>query len=268
MVTERDSPIGVFDSGLGGLTVVRALRRLCPRESLIYFGDTARVPYGTKSKQTVTHFSQQILDFLVDREVKMVVVACNTASALALEELKAAASVPTLGVILPGAEAAAGLTRSRHVGVVGTTATIKSSAYPEALKSINGDLTVTSVACPLFVPLAEEGWTEGPIASMVSREYLEPFWHNNVDTIILGCTHYPLLKNTIQASLPDRVQLVDSAEAVSMAVQDHLNRTDSLAQVGVGGLECFVTDLPQKFEELAERFLGTSLPKVTLVQLD
>lgn len=265
---EPESPIGVFDSGLGGLTVVRALRRLCPRESLIYFGDTARVPYGTKSSRTVTHFSRQIVEFLLERRVKMVVVACNTASALALEDLKARTPVPTLGVILPGAQTAVRLTRSGHVGVVGTTATIRSEAYPRALKSINGDLTVTSVACPLFVPLAEEGWTEGAVARMISREYLEPFRHNAVDTVILGCTHYPLLKKTIQASLPKSVRLVDSADAVSKAVLEHLRRTDALASEGEGRLECFVTDLPQKFEELGERFLGTSLPEVTLVRLE
>lgn len=267
-MTDRDSPIGVFDSGLGGLTVVRALRRLCPQESLIYFGDTARVPYGTKSKQTVTHFSQQILDFLLDRGVKMVVVACNTVSALALDDLKANSSIPILGVISPGANAAARLSRSRHVGVVGTTATVHSAAYPEALKSIDKDLTVTSVACPLFVPLAEEGWTDGPVATMIARTYLEPFWHNRVDTLILGCTHYPLLKDTIQASVPDHIQLVDSAEAVSAAVQDNLKTIDSLTRAAQGRLECYVTDLPQKFEELGKRFLGDSLPDVSLVQLE
>lgn len=250
------------------MTVVRALRRSCPLESIIYFGDTARVPYGTKSKQTVTHFSRQIVDFLLERGVKMVVVACNTASALALEELKESTPIPIFGVIHPGAQAAARVTRSRHVGVVGTTATIHSGAYSQALKSINKNLAVTSVACPLFVPLAEEGWTDGPVARLISREYLEPFWNNTVDTVILGCTHYPLLKNTIQASLPHGVRLVDSAEVVSESVREHLRGRDAQALTGDGHLRFFVTDLPQKFEELGERFLGTSLPEVTLVQLD
>lgn len=264
----RNSPIGVFDSGLGGLTVVAALKHLLPNESIIYFGDTARVPYGTKSAVTVTHFSQQIASFLLKKKVKMIVVACNTASATALPKLQDKRNIPIIGVIHPGAKAASDLTRNNHIGVIGTTATIHSGAYFNALRDINPDLVIESIACPLFVPLVEEGWTEGSVATMVARRYLEPFSQNCVDTVILGCTHYPLLKDIIRISLSESVQLVDSAEAVSWEVEKQLQKRDALADSSQQELTCFVTDLPRKFEELGERFLGESLPDVSLVHLD
>lgn len=248
--------------------MVRALRRRLPRESIIYFGDTARVPYGTKSVQTVTHFSQQIVDFLHQRKVKMIVIACNTASAVALPTLRTTDRIPILGVIDPGAKTAAELTDSNHIGVIGTTATINSHAYSNALKAINAKFTVMPVACPLFVPLVEEGWTDGPIAKMVSEEYLKPLWDERVDTVILGCTHYPILRNIIRSALPGKVRLVDSAEAVSEEVDRQLRERHELTTQGGTSLTCFVTDFPQKFEELGERFLGAPLRDVTLVHLD
>jgi len=265
---DKNSPIGIFDSGLGGLTVVSALKHLLPKEHIIYFGDTARLPYGIKSASTVTHFSQQITHFLLQNNVKMIIVACNTASAVALFALKEQNTIPTIGVIIPGAEVALNMTHTNHIGVIGTTATINSGAYSKALKHINSDLKVESIACPLFVPLVEEGWTEGPVATMTAQKYLEPFSHNSVDTVILGCTHYPLLKATIRISLPEGVELVDSAEAVSWKVETLLKRENALADSEQGQLHCFVTDLPQKFEELGERFLGEPLPDVSLVHLD
>ncbi|MFQ6673385.1 MAG: glutamate racemase [Fidelibacterota bacterium] len=267
-MSDQNSPIGVFDSGLGGLTVVRALRHLVPDESIIYFGDTARVPYGSKSAATVTRFSQQIVDFLLTKNVKLIVVACNTVSSLALPILRTRNTIPMTGVIDPGAEAATKATRSNHIGVIGTTATINSNAYVDALKAIDPNLAVVSIACPLFVPLVEEGWTDGPVAKMVSDDYLKPFWADTVDTVILGCTHYLILRDTIRTSLPENVRLVDSAEAVSEEVKRELYTQGIAARGGDGRLTCFVTDLPQKFEELGERFLGTPLPDVTLVRLD
>lgn len=264
----RNAPIGVFDSGLGGLTVVHSIKQSLPNESIIYFGDTARVPYGAKSAKTVTHFSRQIINFLIDRGVKMVVVACNTASALALTTLKKQNSIPIIGVIEPGAEAAVKLTRNNHIGVIGTTATIQSDAYSTALKNIKSNLVISTAACPLFVPLVEEGWTDEPVSLIIAEIYLKPLSDNGVDTVILGCTHYPIIKTIIQSTLHSSVKLVDSAEAVSDKTAKILLLKDALSKPGNSDLTCYVTDLPQKFEELGERFLGEKLANVALAQLD
>lgn len=258
----------MFDSGLGGLTVVRALRKRLPGESLIYFGDTARVPYGSKSAATVLRYTRQVTEFLADREVKLIVAACNTVSAVALETVRKEMAVPMIGVIEPGARAACEATRSGHVGVIGTLATISSGAYTSALRILRPACRVESVACPLFVPLAEEGWTNGPAARSIAETYLAPFSENGVDTVILGCTHYPLLKEVIHAALPDGVRLVDSAEAVSAEVASLLDNLRLAASEGTGSLACYVTDVPQRFEELGTRFLGAPLGNVSLVSLD
>ncbi|MBL7046260.1 MAG: glutamate racemase [Candidatus Marinimicrobia bacterium] len=266
----RTSSIGVFDSGLGGLTVLQALKRQLPGESLIYFGDTARVPYGTKSAETVIHFSEQIVKFLLNRDVKMVVVACNTASSVALRKLQQMNEIPIIGVIEPGAKSAINTTQSNHIGVIGTTATIHSHSYTKVLKSINPEINVTEIPCPLFVPLVEEGWIDGSVPEMVAESYLAPFADKDVDTIILGCTHYPILKQIIKRALPDGVSLIDSADAVSIEVKSKLQELNLLAveTEKPHHLECFVTDLPQKFEELSRRFLGQELPDVKLVTGD
>ncbi|MBC8174600.1 MAG: glutamate racemase [Candidatus Marinimicrobia bacterium] len=266
----RTSSIGVFDSGLGGLTVLQALKRQLPGESLIYFGDTARVPYGTKSAETVIHFSEQIVKFLLNRDVKMVVVACNTASSVALRKLQQMNEIPIIGVIEPGAKSAINTTQSNHIGVIGTTATIHSNSYTKVLKSINPEINVTEIPCPLFVPLVEEGWIDGSVPEMVAESYLAPFADKDVDTIILGCTHYPILKQTIKRVLPEGVSLIDSADAVSIEVKSKLQELNLLAveTEKPHHLECFVTDLPQKFEELSRRFLGQDLPDVKLVTGD
>ncbi|MFQ6607585.1 MAG: glutamate racemase [Fidelibacterota bacterium] len=262
-------PIGVFDSGLGGLTVVHALSKKLPGENIIYFGDTAHIPYGTKSTETVTHFSRQITDFLSRREVKLIVVACNTASAVALSMIQKDYTIPMIGVIAPGAAAAAATTQSGHVGIIGTSSTVASKAYTTELHAINKHLKVTGIACPLFVPLVEEGWTTGEIPLKVAQIYLAPFSQNAVDTVILGCTHYPLLKETIQSILPPRVRLIDSSEAVSETVVKLLTKNNEMTSKDSGGtLTCYVTDMPQKFEELGRRFLGSNLNDVSLVHLD
>lgn len=268
LMPEKNSPIGVFDSGLGGLTVVHALQQTLPSESIIYFGDTARVPYGTKSDETVTRFAHQIVEFLIRREVKLIVVACNTASAVALPSLEQRNRIPIMGVIEPGARSALETTRSHHIGIIGTQSTVHSDAYATTLKKLDPASRTTSAACPLFVPLAEEGWADSEIAEMVAREYLSPFRSNDMDVLILGCTHYPLLRRTIEVALPDHIMIIDSARAVAIEVQSILKDNHMEADSEAGELRCFVSDMPQKFQELAQRFLGEPLQQVTLTQLD
>lgn len=260
--------IGVFDSGLGGLTVVRSLRKALPGESIIYLGDTARVPYGNKSPQLVTEYSVQIAEFLVQKNAKLIVVACNTASAVALPELQKRFNVPVIGVIEPGAEAAVNATRSGRVGVLGTLATVGSGAYEKALMSLGGISKVVGQACPLLVPLAEEGWLDGNVTEEVIKVYLEPVINSNVDTIILGCTHYPILKKAIQKVLDSPVRLVDSADTVAAAVKNIIKEKGLSSKEGSqGNLDLYVTDLPARFEAVASRFLGEKVPSVKTVHL-
>ncbi|HZH02859.1 MAG TPA: glutamate racemase, partial [Myxococcaceae bacterium] len=218
-------PIGVFDSGVGGLTVLRALCDLMPEESTLYLGDTARIPYGTRSPDVVVRYSVQNARFLEGRGIKLLVVACNTASAVALPALSQALSIPVVGVIAPGARWAAARTRSGRVGVLGTAATVASGAYERALKALRPDVEVWSQACPLFVPLAEEGWVSGEVPTRVAEFYLQGVRAADVDTLVLGCTHYPLLKDVIAAQVGPGVVLVDSAHATADAVRGLLERT-------------------------------------------
>lgn len=249
-------PIGIFDSGVGGLTVADQVRRLLPREDIVYFGDTARVPYGTKSKETVTKFSVENVEFLMRHDVKLVLVACNTASSLSLEFLKRCFRVPILGVIEPGAKAAARYTRTGRVGVIGTTATIRSGAYERAISRMNVRNRVFSQSCPLFVPLVEEGWLDHPVAGAVAEAYLKGVKAKKVDTLILGCTHYPLLKKVIGAYMGRGVLLVDSAEEVAREARAVLDANGLLRSSSRAGAEkFFVSDEPPRFVALAERFL-------------
>ena len=257
--------IGIFDSGVGGLTVLREVRKLLPDEQLIYFGDTARVPYGTKSPATVERYALEAADFLVSRGVKMLVVACNTASAVALPALKGRFKLPVIGVIEPGAQRAVRSSRNRHIGVIGTEGTIKSDAYFRALRMLDARVDVSSVACPLFVPLAEEGWAEHEVARLVAREYLESLVRADIDTLVLGCTHYPLLKATLGEVLGGGVELVDSAEETAFAVVSQL-KEHALERHGEGGApQFFVSDVPTRFERVGSHFLGQSLGEVTQV---
>jgi len=250
-------PIGVFDSGIGGLTVVRELMRQLPHESLIYFGDTARVPYGNKSPETVRRFSREILDFLVERDVKLVVVACNTASAHALEELQRVATVPVEGVIEPGARAGVAASRSGRIGVIGTAGTIASGAYERAIHSVNGKADVTARACPLFVPLVEEGWLDHPASRLIAEEYLAPLEKHRIDTLVLGCTHYPLLKPLIASVLGPSITLIDSAEQTAAAVSRELAASTLHAPTTqTGRVHFVVSDAPQQFVTVGQRFLG------------
>lgn len=262
-------PIAVFDSGLGGLTVVKALKESLPNETIIYFGDTARVPYGNKSQALVQEYSREITEFLINKRAKMVIVACNTASSLALEDLVDRFDVPILGVIEPGAEAAVKATRNGHIGVIGTLATIRSGSYKRALKSRVKSLKVYSQPCPLFVPLVEEGWLDGEVPERVAATYLEGINAGKVDTIILGCTHYPLLKSVIRKIVNHETVLVDSAETTAVMaakILTEMNLRNNTNQAGT--LNCFVTDLPVRFEAVARRFLGTNIDHVSTIHFN
>ena len=261
-------PIGVFDSGLGGLTVAKAVKEKLPNENIVYLGDTARVPYGNKSTLLVTSYATQITNFLLGENAKLIVVACNTASALALPALQSEFQVPILGVILPGSQAAVHATRNNHIGVIGTIATINSNAYTTVLNEIESSIQITAQACPLFVPLVEEGWLNGPVPSEITASYLKSINVANVDTLILGCTHYPLLKPMIQDHVNDNTVLIDSAETVAEeAATILLEKKMSADNSNKGLLKCFVTDSPTKFESIAERFLGYSLNNVQTVPI-
>ena len=249
-------PIGVFDSGIGGLTVVSALRSLLPNESIFYLGDTARVPYGGKSAATVQRYSLEIASMLLGERAKTVVVACNTASALALPKLEETLPVSVTGVILPGARAAVAQTRSGHVGIIGTRATIKSGAYERALRTLNPDVRVTARACPLLVPLIEEGWLESPITDEIIMQYLAPLLTDGIDTLVLGCTHYPLLRKAVARLLGDKIALVDSAQNCAMAVRDLLLRENlSAPETSAGKLQVALTDPPDAFLRVAREAL-------------
>jgi len=262
------APLGVFDSGIGGLTVARALFERLPQESVIYFGDTARVPYGPKSPETVRRYSREILAYLLRREVKAVVVACNTSTAHALDHLRAHAPVPVVGVIDPGARAAVAATASGRIGVIGTAGTIASGAYERAIKALRPDATVVSQACPLLVPLVEEGWFDHPATALVAREYLQPLERAQVDVLVLGCTHYPLLKSLLAQVLGPRVRLIDSAEETANAVRRELETAGMLAPAGGRPTHQFVvSDDEPHFRRIGARFLGEKLQDVAVVPL-
>ncbi len=259
--------IGIFDSGVGGLTVVRAVNSLLPDESVVYFGDTARVPYGSKSPETVIRFAMEDAEFLLGKDVKLLVVACNTASSVSLPALRKFADVPVTGVIIPGAESAAKITESGIIGVIGTLGTISSGAYQKALKSFDSVKRVVAQPTPLLVPLVEEGWLDHRITEMVLREYMAPLISEKIDTLVLGCTHYPLLKDALLRILDKSIKLVDSAESTALQVASVLDKND-LRSDGIEGSNSFyVSDIPLKFQEIAQRFLGKAVPMVTHIEV-
>lgn len=266
----REARIGVFDSGVGGLTVVRALRAALPERDIIYLGDTARVPYGTKSARTVERYSLGCQRFLLDHAVGLVLVACNTASATALPALAAESPVPVIGVVEPGAKSALAASRNLHLGVIGTLGTIGSGAYPRAIRALAPTAVVTAVACPLLVPLAEEGWTNDEIARAVAQRYLSRLFDEDpeIDTLVLGCTHYPLLAGVLTdtaSSLTGRdVAIVDSASVMAATASAHLAPLPGAGRKG--SLHCFATDT-SRLEELVPRFLGEVPASFELVDL-
>lgn len=260
-------PIGVFDSGLGGLTVVKAFLRHLPEEPIVYFGDTARVPYGTKSKETITRFSGEIIRFLRKHDVKMVVIACHTASALALDSVIAEfPGLPILGVVDPASRKAVEASRSKRIGVIGTRSTVSSGSFERAIYGLEPDARVFSQACPLFVPLVEEGWRTGDVVDAVVHKYIDPLAKENIDSLILGCTHYPILAERIAAALPAGVTLVDPAEETALSAKFVLKELGLSAAPGAAGtLKCFVSDDASSFRRLGEAFLGRPIPYVERV---
>lgn len=261
-----DKPVGIFDSGIGGLTVVKEIIHLLPHENLVYFGDTARVPYGIKSKETIIKFSLENTLFLLQQDVKMIVIACNTSSSLALPIIRRHFKIPIIGVIMPGAKEAVYATKNKRIGVIGTRATIHSGAYDEEIHRLDASIKVFSQACPMFVPLVEEGWTQDAITTKVAQKYLRPLRAKGIDTLILGCTHYPLLKNKIQEVMGKGIRLVDSAQQVAVEVKQVLSQEGLLNQDKIRpSREYFVSDEVAIFKNVARRFLGSDLKEVKRV---
>lgn len=264
-VSDSASSIGVFDSGIGGLTVVKELSRHLPYENIVYFGDTARLPYGIKSKEAIIRFSLENVLFLLRQNVKLIVIACNTSSSIALPELQKHFNLPIIGVLQPGIKRALIETKTRCIGVIGTRATIRSHAYEDKLKALDPFVKVISKECPLFVPLVEEGWANTRVTLDIALHYLASFKNNNVDTLILGCTHYPLLKSAIQKVLGKGVTLIDSAKQVALEVSDILKAKGILNKNRHPEYSFYVSDTLTNFSILGKRFLGKNLKNVKIV---
>lgn len=261
-------PIGIFDSGIGGLTVTKEIVRQLPNESIIYIGDTARVPYGTRSKGIVTQFAKELVSFLLKKNVKALVVACNTISAQSLDEIKRPSPVLVIDVLQPAVRKAVISTKNKKIGVIGTQGTIGSRAYEREIKKIDPEISVTSVGCPLFVPLAEEGLHQHKATKLVAQDYLDRIKEADVDTLILGCTHYPLLLETISETVGPGVTLIDSAQPTAEELKNLLRKKDLLSDRATSKLEIYVTDAPERVYRVASRFFGSDLKdkikKVTL----
>ena len=268
-ITDKQKPIGVFDSGIGGLTVVKRLASTLPNENIIYFGDTARVPYGSKSNSTVIEYSIQNTKFLLQKNIKALVVACNTASSIAIPDLIEMFDIPIIGMIEPGSRMALSKTKNKKIGVIGTRATIGNLAYSKEIKKMDNKAEVFEKPCPLFVPLAEEGWIKHRATYEIAEEYLKELRENKIDTLVLGCTHYPILSEVIQEVVGKKVALIDSGVASSELIKTELEKFDLLSDSGTNGSqEYYVSDIPAKFKEVAELFLGKAISHVHKVDLE
>ena len=266
---EKEKPIGVFDSGIGGLTVVKRIASYLPEESIVYFGDTARVPYGSKSNATVIEYGIQDAKFLMHKNVKALVVACNTVSSVALKNLKEIFDVPIIGMIEPGAKMACMETKNKRIGVIGTRATVSNQAYSKAIKKLDPSIKVFEKACPLFVPLAEEGWINHKATYEIAEEYLKELKKIEIDTLVLGCTHYPILSGIIQDIMGNGVKLIDSGIAAAESVKVELDRFDlHTNNFAMGNHSFYVSDIPMKFMEVAGLFLGKPIVDVQKVDLE
>jgi glutamate racemase len=266
---EKEKPIGVFDSGIGGLTVVKRLASVLPEENIIYFGDTARVPYGSKSNSTVIEYSIQDAKFLMSKNVKAIVVACNTASSVALQEIKDKFNMPVIGMIEPGARSAVSSSKNGKIGVIGTRATINNKAYSAEIKKLDPQIEVYEKACPLFVPLAEEGLIDHAATRLIADEYLKELREKEIDTLVLGCTHYPILADIIQKSIGDNVTLIDSGVASAEIIKNELDRLNlHTNRFALGHREFYVSDIPSKFIEIAELFLSQPVNHVHKIDLE
>jgi glutamate racemase len=261
-----ERPIGVFDSGIGGLTVLKALINALPGEDFIYLGDTARLPYGTKSNEVIVRYSKENTEFLLAKGIKMLVVACNTSSAVALDAIASQTMVPVVGVIEPGARAAAKASRDGKIGVIGTEATIASGAYTRAIQRLSPRAEIYTRACPLLVPLAEEGWVDNEIAERTVAIYLESLKQSGIDTLLLGCTHYPLLRDVFARILGAGVKIVDSATATALEVRDRLRTLRLLKRSGRGSQSFFVTETPDRFVRVGRRFLGPQVESAVRIE--
>ncbi|HIU74757.1 MAG TPA: glutamate racemase [Candidatus Pelethocola excrementipullorum] len=276
MVIDKYAPIGVFDSGVGGLTVVREIMRNLPNERIVYFGDTARVPYGSKSKNTVLRYSRQIVRFLQTKQVKAIVVACNTASALALDEIETEFDIPIIGVVKPGAHVATKTTVKKRIGVIATESTIQSNLYPTLIRKEAPDITVFGKACPLFVPLVEEGWTKDPITYEVARRYLAGLLEKDIDTLIMGCTHYPLLRSLLREVVGEKITLVNPAYETSQALKRLLRELElenpqpywEKQESNDEKYRFFSSDGVERFNAFANSVLPYETKSTTLVQID
>ncbi len=266
----KQRPIAVFDSGLGGLSVVRHLRQILPHEDIVYFGDTARVPYGIKSRPTVAQFALETAGFLLGFDPKVVVAACNTASAVAMDVIQTELPVPAIGVVEPGARAAVELAQGRRIAVIGTEATVGSSSYRRAIHALAPDQDVIALACPLFVPLVEEGRAcDDPIVTLTVQTYLEPLLEQNIRVLVLGCTHYPLLRDALAAYLGPEVAIVDSGRETSRAVQQHLAQAGALSdRTTPGSMRCYVSDNAARFQLVGSRFLDERIEHVEHVEAE
>ncbi|QOJ30031.1 MAG: glutamate racemase [Ignavibacteriales bacterium] len=266
---EKEKPIGVFDSGIGGLTVVKEIMAKLPNERIIYFGDTARVPYGSKSNETVIEYSLQDAAFLVQKNVKIIVVACNTASSVAIPALREKFTIPVVGMIEAGSAYAANESKEKKIGVIGTRSTISNRSYSKELKRIDPEFDVFEKACPLFVPLAEEGWIDHNATLEIAEEYLRELKELSVDTLLLGCTHYPILKPVIQKVMGEKVKLIDSGVAAAQRVAAELDRIGLRSNSnGLGVVSYYVSDIPSTFEKVASLFLGKPVSHVTKVDTE
>ena len=268
---KRYAPVGVFDSGVGGLTVAREIMRQLPQECIVYFGDTARVPYGSKSRETIIRYSRQIIHFLQTKGVKAIVVACNTASAFALEELRPELNIPIIGVVKPGAKVAAETTRNGRIGVIGTEGTIGSQIYTEVIHEHNPKAEVIGKPCPLFVPLVEEGWLKDPVTVEVARRYLKSFQESDIDTLIMGCTHYPLLRSTLRSILGEQVDLVnpayETAQELKRLLMEQQLANDGQVPVSLQ-YQFFVSDAAEKFKNFANSILPCEIEEAQLIHME
>jgi glutamate racemase len=262
----KNLSIGMFDSGIGGLTVLKEVKKLLPHEHILYLGDTARVPYGNKSPRTITKYALESAIFLLTKGIKILVIACNTSSALALNILKKKLPIPVLGVIGPGAKEAVNHSHNKRIGIIGTKATVRSMAYVKAMKRLDPGIEVLSKACPLFVPIAEEGLEDDKIAYLVAEKYLEEFKGSSIDTLVMGCTHYPILEGVIKAVMGHNVAIVNTGRETAKEVKNALEQKKIINDAGKGGSEYFVTDSPESFQEVGSRFLGEDITNIKFLK--
>lgn len=272
LIMDRNAPIGVFDSGVGGLTVAREIMRQIPNERIVYFGDTARVPYGSKSKDNIIKFSRQIIRFLQTENVKAIVIACNTASALALDEMQQEFDLPILGVVKPGAKVAVETTANKRIGLIGTEANIRSGVYTRYIKSLDDEAKVFEKACPLFVPLVEEGWLHDDITLQVASRYLEELKEKDIDTLIMGCTHYPLIRSTIRKVMGDKVNLVNPAYETAIELKNLLERDNLANKCDVDSpssmYRFYVSDAEEKFKLFANSILPFDITMTKQINIE